>query len=285
MKRNQTEPSHLREFWEVRDRLSVFGNVALLDQRIVIPRSLRKYVLDNLHSANQGVSGMRFRANQCVYWPGLDQSIRQHRESCHDCTAHAPSQQPEPLILSTPPAYPFQKICADYFEIGAFSYLSVVDRFSGWICVYWFRASEVTSLKLQNTLRDLFAAYGVAEELSSDGGPQFKANQFQQFLKLWGVEHRLSSVAYPQSNGRAEAAVKSAKRIIRNNVSADGSLNNDRAARAILQHRNTPIPGLNLSPAQILLHRQLRDSVPAHPSHYELHKEWVVSADERESLQ
>ena len=89
-------------------------------------------------------------------------------------------------------------------------------------------------------------------------------------------------MAYPQSNGWAESAVKSAKRIIHNNISADGSLNNDKAARAILQHRNTPLPGLNLSPAQILLHRQLRDSVPAHPTHYQVHKEWVISAEERE---
>ena len=137
-------------------------------------------------------------------------------------------------------------------------------------------------MKLINILRDLFVSYGVAEELSSDGGPQFKAHQLNAFLQLWGVKHRKSSVDYPQSNGRAESAVKSAKRIIHNNISPDGSLNNNKAARAILQHRNTPLPGLNLSPAQILLHRQLRDSVPAHPSHYQVHKEWVISAEDRE---
>ena len=59
-KRNQTEPSHLREFWEVRHRLSIYNGIALLDKRIIIPRALRRVVLDKLHSANQGVTGMRF---------------------------------------------------------------------------------------------------------------------------------------------------------------------------------------------------------------------------------
>ena len=138
------------------------------------------------------------------------------------------------------------------------------------------------SKTLINIFRDLFIAYGVSEEISSDGGPQFKSSQFDQFLKTWGVKWRPSSASYPQSNGRAELGVKAAKRIIHNNVSADGSLNNDGAARAILQYRNTPLPDLQLSPAQILFHRQLRDSLPAHPSHYRLHQEWIVDAERRE---
>ena len=76
--------------------------------------------------------------------------------------------------------------------------------------------------------------------------------------------------------------MKSAKKIIRDSTNNDGSLNNEKAARAILQHRNTPIPELGISPAQILFHRQLRNTLPANPRHYQLHKEWVISASERE---
>ena len=78
--------------------------------------------------------------------------------------------------------------------------------------------------------------------------------------------------------------MKTAKRIIFDNVSANGSLDNDRAAKAFLQHRNTPIVGLGLSPAQLLFHRQLRDHIPAHPKLYRLHKEWITSATEREKM-
>ena len=173
-------------------------------------------------------------------------------------------------------------MCADSFQIAHHPYLTVVDRYSGWLCIYAFKAHQVNHRTLQHVFRDFFIAYGVSKELSTDGGPQFTAEAFQQFLKLWGVSHRLSSASYPQSNGRAEVPVKAAKRIIHNNRSSDGGLNTDMAARAILQYRNTPLPDNELSPAQILLHRQLRDSVPAHPAHYKPHKEWVLTDEERE---
>ena len=87
---------------------------------------------------------------------------------------------------------------------------------------------------------------------------------------------------HPQSNGHVEVAIKSAKRMIYNNLFTDRSLNNDRAAPAIIQYRNTPLPDISLSPAQILLHCQLRDNLPAHPSHYPLHKEWIITAQQLE---
>ena len=107
---------------------------------------------------------------------------------------------------------------------------------------------------------------------------------FTEFLQIWGVSHHLSSVSYPQSNGRVEAAVKTAKHIIQENTASNGSLNTDRVAKAIMQYCNTILPGMSLSPAQILFHRTLRDFTPAHPKHYELHKDWILSANQRKTI-
>ena len=141
-----------------------------------------------------------------------------------------------------------------------------------------------TAQQLISLCRSIFTSYGVAEDASTDGGPQFKSHEFEEFLKHWGVKHRLSSAYYPQSNGRAELAVKAAKRIIRDNTLPNGSLDSDRAARALLQHRNTPLADLGMSPAQLLLHRSIRDHIPVNPTHHELHKDWILSAVERERL-
>ena len=51
-----------------------------------------------------------------------------------------------------------------------------------------------------------------------------------------------------------------------------------------MQYCNTPLPYINLSPSQILSHRQLRDYLPAHPQHYKLHKEWLIPAAQREQV-
>lgn len=137
--------------------------------------------------------------------------------------------------------------------------------------------------KLISVCRSLFTTYGAPDEFSTDGGPQLTSNAFKAFLLNWGVHHRLSSAEYPQSNGRAELGVKSSKRILYDNISNNGSIDNDRVSRAILQYRNTPLPDINLSPAQILFHRQLRDHLPAHPHHYRLHQDWILSAKQREA--
>ena len=88
----------------------------------------------------------------------------------------------------------------------------------------------------------LFIAYGAPEEISTDSGPQFTSNEFQNFLHHWGVRHHQSSANYPQSNGRAELGVKAAKQLIIDNTKSDGSLDDKKAAQAIMQYYNTPLP-------------------------------------------
>lgn len=273
----------LRTYWGVRDKLSLLSNMLMMDERVVIPSIYRRSVLNSLHSAHQGVSSMLGRARNAVYWPGIDADIRNKRYTCHRCNEIAPSNRKEPLSLSPAPLYPYQQICLDYFHVGHHTYLSCVDRFSGWITIYSY-PNGATSRQLISACRSIFTAYGVAEEISTDGGPQFKSHEFEEFLKHWGVTHRLSSAHYPQSNGRAELGVKSAKRIITDNMLPNGSLDSDKAARAILQQRNTPLADLGMSPAQLLLHRTIRDHIPVNPSHYQLHRDWILSGEEREKL-
>ena len=118
--------------------------------------------------------------------------------------------------------------------------------------------NSATSMQLISVCRGLFSSDGVAEEFSSYGGSQFIYEECKEFLKTLGVSQRLSSVDYPQSNGKADNSVKSSKRIIMSNARPNGSLYTDKFSKAILQYRNTPFPDLGLSPAQLLFHRQLR---------------------------
>ena len=135
---------------------------------------------------------------------------------------------------------------------------------------------------LKSFFNNLFAVFGVPVEISTDGGPPFNSHNYAQFLKKWGITPRLSSAHYPQSNGRAELAVKSAKRILIGNSDKNGNIDNDRVARALLQHRNTPLQDIGLSPAQILYGRNLNDCMPSLHDAMMVREEWRVAADERE---
>ena len=56
------------------------------------------------------------------------------------------------------------------------------------------------------------------------------------WLQNWGVSCRLSYVYYFQSNGWAEAAVKSLKQLLRGNTQSKGTIVTEKIASTLLQH-------------------------------------------------
>lgn len=259
---DRTDPA-LSNLWPISESVYSHEGVLLYQDRVVVPSSLRPQLLKHLHAAHQGTSAMEHRARAIVFWPGMSKDIRATREGCADCNRNAPSQAATPLLPSSPPSTPFEAVFADFFDYGGRHYLVVGDRLSGWVEVLSSTAGTNLggSAGLVRHQRSFFATFGVPEELSSDGGPEFTAGETENFLRLWGVRHRLSSAGFPQSNGRAEVAVKTAKRLLMSNTGPTGSLDHDRFLRAMLQLRNTPDPDCNLSPAQIIFDRPVRDTL------------------------
>ena len=252
----------VQPYWQYRDRLTVVDDVVLMDERIVIPHALRAETLKSLHSAHQGTSQMTSRAKSSVFWPGLTADIERTRAACGECWRMSPSQAPLPPAPPCVPVAPFQAIAADFFEHRGMGYLVIVDRFSGWPHIV---ASLSGAKGFKRALLQYFESFGVAEEISTDGGPEFVAAETQDLLRRWGVRHRLSSAYHPQSNGRAEAAVKSMTRLITANTDAHGGICTEAIAAALLQYRNTPNPDSGLSPSQIVFGRSLRDLLPIQP--------------------
>ena len=283
--RNKVRPE-LKPFFQVRERLGTIGNTVTyaFDEghiRLVVPGNLRDRVARCLHSGHQGIDSMLRRARQAVYWPGMEADLKLQRARCDTCNIHAPSQQREPLLGTDPPDFPFQKTAADFFQIGNKFYLAYADRLTGWLEISYF-PNGVTSSRVIPVLRRMFCRWGTPEEISTDGGTNLASSEVLDFYRRWGVKLRLSSVHYPQSNGRAEAAVRSAKRMIRDNVRGDGSLDTDELARALMQHRNTPLRETDKSPAQLVLGRQLRDSIPMYKDFYKPDNHWGATLRERE---
>ena len=183
--------------------------------------------------------------------------------------------------MTSPPEYPFQQAVADLFSKNCTSYLAYACRLTAWLEVAHF-PSSVTSREVMKVLREFFHRFGIPEEISLDGGPNLDSTECLAFLNSWGVTRRLSSAYYAQSNGRAEVAVKTAKRILTGNTGPRGSLNTDAVSKALMQYRNTPIKGTDTSPAQLLLGRSIRDSVPQPPSAYKVSTKWQQMLRQRE---
>ena len=91
----------------------------------------------------------------------------------------------------------------------------------------------------------------------SDCGQQFMSEEFNLFCRKWSITHRTSSPGHQQCNGKAEAAVKLHKNMLKRTLAQrqDQWL-------ALLELRNTPRQDTNASPAQVLFGRSTRSILP-----------------------
>lgn len=276
--RKTSTPLHLQEFWPINTELYTKDEVIFVDGRPLIPKPLRKILLIELHIGHQGIASMKSNARKRFFWPGMNADIQNKRSSCQRCNDIAPSRPKEPLIRPPQPDHPFQQVVTDLFHMAGHTYIIFADRFSGWTEVAPLKTSSNATAVI-NILRRYFATFGVPQELSSDGGPPFESNEFNTFLKNWGINHRLSSAYFPQSNGRAESAVKTMKRILTTNISQSGSLDTESVVKALLLHRNTPAPDMGISPAELLFGRNIPDHLP---EPMQFRREWSELANARE---
>ena len=96
-----------------------------------------------------------------------------------------------------------------------------------------------------------------SEIVISDNGTQYSSEQFKDFSEQYKFKHVTSSPHFPRSNGKAEKTVQIAKNLLKK-AKKEGS----DPYLAILDYRNTPIDGLDASPAQMLMQRRTRTTLP-----------------------
>ena len=153
--------------------------------------------------------------------------------------------KPTPL-----PARPWQKIGLDLFEFNSNQYLIAVDYYSRWI--------EVEKLHVANSrtviekLKEMFARWGLPEEIRSDNGPQFSSEEFSSFCKSNDIGLSSSSPYMAQTNGAAERAVQTAKRLLKS----------DDPTAALMEYRSTPLQTIGYSPSQLIMGRIIKTRLP-----------------------
>lgn len=264
----------LKQYWRERAFLTVLDGLLLRGTRLVIPSAMRNSILEKLHEGHQGVAKCRERARETVWWPGLSAQLNELVLHCRTCIKER-TNPAQPLMRSELPDRPWQKLGADMFTLDSTNYLLVVDYYSRFVEVA--RLAPTRSEDVIVHLKSMFARHGIPEVLVSDNGPQFSSSHFAQFATEYGFKHTTSSPKFPQSNGEAERHVQTVKNLLKK--AKDPYL-------SLLAYRATPLAN-GYSPAQLLMGRRLRTTVPQIPSALlpELPDREALSATERERRQ
>ena len=236
--------------------------LVLNGKRLVIPDEYKSNILRLLHLPHAGEKKTAIMGRQLYFWPSMNRDILNMVKGCVPCQKYQPSMSRQPLQLHDTPTCPMSHLGMDLFELEGMRYLVVVDRFSGF--PFAFRMHGTTTRDVTDIISFWFdAILGWPMAIRSDGGPQFRSEEFEAFCKAMHIKHELSSSYNPQSNGLAESAVKQTKYLLAKCLYTGEDFN-----AALLEYRNTPRAD-GFSPAQMFFGRRQRTRLPTLPQHHQ----------------
>ena len=186
----------LYPYFDIRDELTVQGTLIFKGQQLVVPASL-------------GVEACIRRARDSLYWPRMSTELKEYIAKCDVCMAHRSEQCKEPIQQHDFAARPWSKVAVDLCDLDRRTLLVISDYYSNYIEVA--RVTSITSRSIIKELKAVFARFGIPDVVVTDNVPQFSSAEFLVFSRMWCFDHVTSSPKYPQSNGKAENAVKNRK--------------------------------------------------------------------------
>lgn len=241
----------VQPYWDSRSQLAVSDGIVYKGMRIVVPPTMQKHMLELIHQSHLGMVKSKQRAREVLYWPGMSAEIEVMIRNCSKCAEIQNRLPNQPLMPTETPELPFEEVASDLFEFEGKQYVILVDYYSKYIEV-----SELKDQRSRTTIEALkahFSRHGIPASLRTDNGPQYSAEEFKEFCKSYGIVHKTSSPHTPHSNGEAERAVQTVKRLW--SKAPDKHL-------ALLDYRTTPLESVGLSPAQLLMGRRPRNNLP-----------------------
>ncbi|XP_038116864.1 uncharacterized protein K02A2.6-like [Culex quinquefasciatus] len=170
-------PADLKFYFANQSCLSLFNDCVLYSEKVIVPKSCQKRVLELMHGCHLGMIRMKQEARRYVYWPGLDKDIEEFVQRCEVCSKTG--RMPKKVYSKWPEASrPFERVHLDFFHFAGKTFLIVVDAYSKWIDV---RLITINS------------------------------QAFVDYARQMKIELKKSPAYSPESNGLAERGVQTAK--------------------------------------------------------------------------
>ncbi|KAL0860048.1 hypothetical protein ABMA27_010363 [Loxostege sticticalis] len=221
-------------YFNKKDHLHVDQGCLIWGYRIVVPNSLRSCIMKEIHEGHPGIVKMKQIARNYL----------------------RPTPPAAPLHSWPWPAEPWARLHIDF--LGPFNnsyYLIIIDAHSKWIEAEKIKTTSANAVC--DSLRRHFSRFGLPKRIVSDNGPPFSSAAFAQYLECNGIKHTLVPPYHPSSNGAAENAVRTIKRVLKKAELEKEDINRA-LSRFLFMYRNTEQSTTGREPAVALLGRRLR---------------------------
>lgn len=196
-------------YYGIQNSLAINNECLYFDDRVVIPFSLQKDILNLLHNQHVGIVRMKLLARTTVWWRGIDKEIYEMVKVCEACSLNQKNVKDCKNSKWSTTTYFYERVHIDLFHFGKFNFLISWDSFSKWIDVHLLSRTNAEQVILKLMMQ--FSVMGLPKKLVSDNGPPFQSKEFRFFCQSNDIELVHSPPYHPEINGLAERAVQTVK--------------------------------------------------------------------------
>ena len=165
-----------------KNKLTIEKDCLLRGIQVVLPSNLHKKVLKLLHESHLGVVKMKALARSRVWWPGINKALEKVTKHCEECQTNQKEDLKTPLHPLEFTSKPWQRIHLDFACLfQGQMWLILIDSYLRWPEVVPIRITTASQ-----TIKIIFARFGLQEQILTDNGPQFVSEEFQEFTRSNG---------------------------------------------------------------------------------------------------
>lgn len=170
--RDDKKDPDIRPFFLAPDSLCLIQDVLLLNDRVVIPSSMRSSILEQLHGGHPGIRRMKSLARLHFFWPAMSSDIEQAVRECPRCIDTAAKPVKVPLTPWPNAGKLRSRVHIDFGEpTKGRVFVVVVDSVLKYKDAQWLPSLATTSL--MTYLKQLSRHFGRPDTIVSDNGAQF----------------------------------------------------------------------------------------------------------------
>lgn len=235
---------------------SLQNDILMRGHRVVIPKSLRRKILNELHTGHFGIVKTKLLARGFCWWPNIDADIEKVVSGCESCNILKNNPRKAEIHCWEQASAPFQRVHADFAGpfLGVY-FLVVVDAFSKFPMIKILQ--NITAEKTIEAFREIFAIFGIPQYLITDNGTQFRSKLFSTFLNNNGVYQKFTAPYNPSSNGQAERFVQILKKSLKVHNTNKSNLQ-EKLQKFLFHYRITPHVETGKAPAELMFNRHIR---------------------------
>lgn len=262
IKTNKWDSPIIKPYKPVRNELTTTTQgIILRGTRIVLPAALQQRAIDIAHETHLGMEKTKALIRGKIWFPQIDQRIKNTIEQCISCQAVGQANRPEPLRMTEMPESPWSTLHVDFYgPLPSSEYLLVVvDRYSRFPeveIVHSTRASVVIP-----KLDKIFSVHGIPDTLISDNGPPFNGDHYARYLNALGIQAKYSTPYWPQGNAIVERFMRPLGKALKT-AKLEGRPWRQELSRFLLQYRITPHCTTGVPPSELLYNRVIKGKLP-----------------------